>query len=78
MWKMLLNTRIYAGGFGSYLLAMDETTYNIVGSSYPGNRAQDVKNPSLGWMIVFAFVVSFLGIFSLVPLRKVRQHLENL
>lgn len=50
---------------------MDETTYNLVGSSYPGNRAQDVKNPSLGWMTAFAFIVSFLGIFSLVPLRKI-------
>eukprot|EP00258_Populus_trichocarpa_P029172 XP_024445191.1 probable metal-nicotianamine transporter YSL7 [Populus trichocarpa] len=29
------------------------------------------KNPSLSWMIGFLFVVSFLGLFSVVPLRKI-------
>ncbi|XXG49826.1 hypothetical protein AAC387_Pa02g3891 [Persea americana] len=61
----------FSGGFGSYMLAMDEKTYKLIGVDYPGNRAEDVKNPSLGWMIGFMFVVSFLGLFSLVPLRKV-------
>ncbi|KAG9445905.1 hypothetical protein H6P81_012033 [Aristolochia fimbriata] len=61
----------FSGGFGSSLLGMDEKTYNLIGADYPGNRAQDIKNPSLGWMISFMFVVSFLGLFSLVPLRKV-------
>ena len=60
-----------AGGFGSYILAMDQKTYELIGPDYPGNRAVDVKNPSLGWMIGFMFVVSFLGLFSLVALRKV-------
>lgn len=61
----------FSGGFGSYLLAMDERTYQLIGVDYPGNRAEDVLNPGLGWMIGFMFVVSFLGLFSLVPLRKV-------
>lgn len=61
----------FSGGFGSYLIAMDEKTYNLIGADYPGNRAEDVKNPGLWWMIGFLFVVSFLGLFSLVPLRKV-------
>ncbi|KDP41791.1 hypothetical protein JCGZ_26809 [Jatropha curcas] len=61
----------FSGGFGSYLLAMDEKTYKLIGADYPGNRAQDVKNPGLAWMIGFLFVVSFFGLFSLVPLRKV-------
>lgn len=61
----------FSGGFGSYMLAMDERTYQLIGTDYPGNRAEDVKNPGLGWMIGFLFVVSFLGLFSLVPLRKV-------
>ncbi|KAJ8566891.1 hypothetical protein K7X08_019099 [Anisodus acutangulus] len=61
----------FSGGFGSYLLAMDEKTYNLIGPDYPGNRAEDVKNPGLLWMMGFIFVVSFLGLFSLVPLRKV-------
>ncbi|KAK4754665.1 hypothetical protein SAY87_002769 [Trapa incisa] len=61
----------FSGGFGSYLIAMDERTYQLIGPDYPGNRAIDVINPGLGWMIGFLFVVSFLGLFSLVPLRKV-------
>ncbi|KAL6509158.1 putative metal-nicotianamine transporter ysl6 [Orobanche gracilis] len=55
----------------TYLLAMDEKTYKLIGEDYPGNRAEDVKNPRLLWMIGFMFVVSFLGLFSLVRLRKV-------
>jgi hypothetical protein len=66
-----------AGGFGSYLIAMDERTYELIGADYPGNRAEDVKNPGLVWMIGFLFVVSFLGLFSLVPLRKVADALLN-
>ncbi|XP_057983623.1 probable metal-nicotianamine transporter YSL6 [Malania oleifera] len=61
----------FSGGFGSYLLAMNERTYQLIGTDYSGNRAEDVKNPALGWMIGFLFVVSFLGLFSLVPLRKI-------
>ncbi|XP_021727503.1 probable metal-nicotianamine transporter YSL6 [Chenopodium quinoa] len=61
----------FSGGFGSYLIAMDEKTYNLIGPDYPGNRAEDVINPGLWWMMGFLFVVSFLGLFSLVPLRKV-------
>ncbi|CAI9766709.1 unnamed protein product [Fraxinus pennsylvanica] len=61
----------FSGGFGSYLLSMDEKTYKLIGEDYPGNRAEDVKNPGLLWMMGFIFVVSFLGLFSLVPLRKV-------
>ncbi|KAI9083964.1 hypothetical protein K1719_033960 [Acacia pycnantha] len=61
----------FSGGFGSSLIAMDERTYQLIGPDYPGNRAEDVINPGLLWMIGFTFVVSFLGLFSLVPLRKV-------
>jgi hypothetical protein len=56
------------------MLAMDQKTYELIGPDNPGNRAEDVKNPSLGWMIGFMFVVSFLGLFSLVALRKVLTH----
>ncbi|MBA0812398.1 hypothetical protein Gohar_026369 [Gossypium harknessii] len=61
----------FSGGFGSYMIAMDERTYKLIGADYPGNRAEDIKNPGLGWMTGFLFVVSFLGLFSLTPLRKV-------
>uniref|UniRef100_J3N9N6 Uncharacterized protein n=1 Tax=Oryza brachyantha TaxID=4533 RepID=J3N9N6_ORYBR len=43
-------------GFGSYLLAM---------------MVDGTKNPRLGWMISFLFLVSFAGLFVLVPFRKV-------
>lgn len=61
----------FSGGFGSYILSMNQKTYELIGRDYPGNRPEDVKDPSLGWMIAFMFVVSFLGLFSLVALRKV-------
>ncbi|KAK1359361.1 hypothetical protein POM88_043835 [Heracleum sosnowskyi] len=54
-----------------HLLSLDDTTYKLIGVDYPGNRAEDVKNPGLLWMTGFLFVVSFIGLFSLVPLRKV-------
>lgn len=62
---------VVAGGFGHYILAMSPKTYDILGPNYPGNRAEDVKDPALGWIIGFLFAVSFVGLFSLVPLRKV-------
>jgi hypothetical protein len=61
----------FAGGFGSYLLGMNGKSYARLGPDYPGNRAEDVKDPSMGWMTAYLFTVSFLGIFSLVPLRQV-------
>lgn len=33
--------------------------------------SKDYKNPAVGWMMGFLFVVSFLGLFSVLPLRKV-------
>ncbi len=70
---------LFRGGFGSYLLGMDQKTHDLVVSTsassgapvteFPGNQL--VKNPALGWMIGFVITVSFLGIFSIVALRKV-------
>lgn len=55
------------GGFGSYILAMSSKI------AHRGDKGfqHDIKDPRLGWMIGFLFVVSFLGLFSVVPLRKV-------
>ncbi|OVA12107.1 Oligopeptide transporter [Macleaya cordata] len=58
----------FSGGFGSYLFGMSEV---IAKQTTESNSAQNTKNPSLGWMIGFLFVVSFLGLFSVVPLRKI-------
>ncbi|KAK2386476.1 putative metal-nicotianamine transporter YSL7 [Trifolium repens] len=58
----------FSGGFGSYLFAMSPT----VAKQLPEEAgAMNVKSPGLGWMIAFLFVVSFLGLFSVVPLRKI-------
>ncbi|XP_058097913.1 probable metal-nicotianamine transporter YSL7 [Magnolia sinica] len=58
----------FSGGFGSYIFGMSET---IASQSGDGNKPVNIKNPSLGWMIGFLFVVSFLGLFSVLPLRKI-------
>ncbi|KAI3407944.1 uncharacterized protein J3R85_020613, partial [Psidium guajava] len=58
----------FTGGFGSYLFAMSE---RVAGQSKDPQSTHDFKNPSLPWMIGFLFVVSFLGLFAVVPLRKI-------
>lgn len=64
----------FLGGFGSYLFGMSEI---IAKQSHEANAEQNTKNPSLVWMIAFLFVVSFLGLFSVVPLRKVHLVINN-
>ncbi|XP_062158324.1 probable metal-nicotianamine transporter YSL7 isoform X1 [Alnus glutinosa] len=55
----------FSGGFGSYLFGMSEEI------AKQSSNTLDFKNPSLVWMIGFLLVVSFLGLFSVVPLRKI-------
>ncbi|CAI9754572.1 unnamed protein product [Fraxinus pennsylvanica] len=57
----------FSGGFGSYLTGMSERVAKQLGEAKYG---LDYKNPEIGWMISFLFVVSFLGLFSVLPLRK--------
>ncbi|RCV33334.1 hypothetical protein SETIT_7G075900v2 [Setaria italica] len=61
----------FSGCSASYIFAMDRKTYELVGPDYPGNRPEDVRDPSLGWMISFLFLIALLGPFSIVILRKV-------
>ncbi|KAG0525472.1 hypothetical protein BDA96_06G059600 [Sorghum bicolor] len=61
----------FSGCSASYIFAMDRKTYELVGPDYPGNRAEDVRDPSLGWMISFLFLIALVGPFSIVLLRKV-------
>ncbi|WZY83968.1 hypothetical protein YC2023_030352 [Brassica napus] len=56
----------FSGGFGTYLFGMSERI-----AKQSGDASRGFKDPSLGWIIGFLFVVSFLGLFSVVPLRKI-------
>ncbi|RWR87651.1 metal-nicotianamine transporter YSL3-like protein [Cinnamomum micranthum f. kanehirae] len=59
------------GGFGSYLLGLNKKTYEMAGVDTEGNTPGSYKEPGIGWMTSFLFVVSFVGLLSLVPLRKI-------
>ncbi|KAK6250920.1 hypothetical protein SCA6_004925 [Theobroma cacao] len=59
------------GGFASYLLGLNRKTYEMSGVDTVGNSANAVKEPGFGWMTGFLFVVCFVGLFVLIPLRKV-------
>ncbi|XP_010551578.1 PREDICTED: probable metal-nicotianamine transporter YSL7 isoform X1 [Tarenaya hassleriana] len=59
----------FSGGFGSYLFGMSDVVAKQI--SPEPSPPMTIKNPQLGWMIGFLFVVSFIGLFSVVPLRKI-------
>ncbi|KAL1532074.1 Metal-nicotianamine transporter ysl3 [Salvia divinorum] len=60
----------YGGGFASYLLSLSRKIYEQVGVDTEGNSPTNLKEPGLDWMMGFLFVVSFVGLLALVPLRK--------
>lgn len=62
---------VLSGGFGSYLLGLNKKTYEQAGVDTEGNSSGSYKEPALDWMIGFLFVISFVGLLALVPLRKV-------
>jgi len=64
---------IMAGGFGFHVLGMSRKIYEQSGIGNPGNTTDNIKDPSLSWIIVFLFTVSFLGPLAVVPLRKVKK-----
>ncbi|KAH9707175.1 putative metal-nicotianamine transporter YSL7 [Citrus sinensis] len=57
----------FSSGTASYLLGMSTRVAALADS---GNTPANVKQLSLGWMFGFLFAVSFVGLFSIVPLRK--------
>lgn len=59
------------GGFASYLLGLNRKTYELSGVDTEGNSASAIKEPGFGWMTGFLFVVCFVGLFVLIPLRKI-------
>ncbi|XP_021286301.1 probable metal-nicotianamine transporter YSL7 [Herrania umbratica] len=58
----------FSGGTASYLLGMSPL---VASQGDGGNTPENVKKLSIGWMMGFLFVVSFVGLFSIVPLRKI-------
>ncbi|XP_047950663.1 metal-nicotianamine transporter YSL3-like isoform X3 [Salvia hispanica] len=60
------------GGFGSYLLGMNRKTFELSGGTTTvGNTPNSIKEPGIGWMTGFLFLVCFIGLFVLIPLRKI-------
>lgn len=59
------------GGFASYLLGLNKKTYELSGEHTEGNTLTSTKEPGFGWMICFLFLVCFVGLFVLIPLRKI-------
>ncbi|XP_044477068.1 metal-nicotianamine transporter YSL1-like [Mangifera indica] len=59
------------GGFASYLLGLNKKTYELSGVNTPGNSPRAVKEPALGWMTAYLSIVCFVGLFVLIPLRKI-------
>ncbi|RYR79352.1 hypothetical protein Ahy_A01g004178 [Arachis hypogaea] len=58
--EFMMEKIAWLGGFGSYLFGMSSI---IANQSPEAAAAADIKNPSLGWMIAFLFVVAFLASF---------------
>ncbi|KAI3515641.1 hypothetical protein L1887_14542 [Cichorium endivia] len=55
------------GGTASYLLGMSSL---VASQMETGNTPVNVKKLAPGWMIGYLFAVSFVGLFSIVPLRR--------
>ncbi|XP_057728597.1 metal-nicotianamine transporter YSL3-like isoform X1 [Arachis stenosperma] len=64
-------TLAVGGGFSSNLLALNRKTYELAGVDTYGNSPTSIKDPGFGWMSSFLFVASFVGLFALVPIRKI-------
>ncbi|XAR55185.1 hypothetical protein NMG60_11030608 [Bertholletia excelsa] len=58
------------GGFGTYLFGLSKKIYEQTGVDTAGNSPGSYKDPGIGWMSAFLFVVCFVGLFVLIPLRK--------
>ncbi|XP_071691285.1 probable metal-nicotianamine transporter YSL12 [Rutidosis leptorrhynchoides] len=57
----------FSSGTASYLLGMSS---KVASQLDVGNDPLNVKKLAPGWMIAYLFAVSFVGLFSIVPLRR--------
>uniref|UniRef100_A0A803LWR2 Uncharacterized protein n=1 Tax=Chenopodium quinoa TaxID=63459 RepID=A0A803LWR2_CHEQI len=60
-----------SGGYGAYLLALNKKTYELAGVNTPGNHPGSYMELKLGWVIGYNLIVCFVGLFVLIPLRKI-------
>uniref|UniRef100_A0A8I6Y1N5 Uncharacterized protein n=1 Tax=Hordeum vulgare subsp. vulgare TaxID=112509 RepID=A0A8I6Y1N5_HORVV len=60
----------FGGGFGSFLLGLDKKTYDLSGVNTSGNVLRSYKEPGISWMMGFLLAISFFGLLTLLPLRK--------
>ncbi|MCL7046753.1 hypothetical protein MKW94_015950 [Papaver nudicaule] len=58
----------FSSGYGSYILGMTKNIAEKAGGD--GDTANNVVTLHLGWMMGFLALVSFVGLFSILPLRK--------
>lgn len=73
----MLNLSVFLGGFGSYLLGLNKKTYELAGVSSQGNSPESFKEPGIGWMTGYLFLACFVGLFVLIPLRKVNSQFNS-
>jgi uncharacterized membrane protein (UPF0182 family) len=57
-----------SGGFGSFLLSMSSRE---AVETKAGQDDINISAPSLGKLIVFYLLISFVGLFAIIPMRKV-------
>ena len=60
-----------SGRLGSYLLVPNKKTYEYAEVSTAGNPPGSYKEPGIGWITGYLCAISFIGLFVLIPLRKV-------
>jgi hypothetical protein len=66
---MMRGMYVCAGGFTSYLLAMNESVAKAAGG---GTDGRNVYTLHTGKIVAFLFLVTFSSLFCTLPLRKVR------
>jgi hypothetical protein len=52
-------------------LGLNRKTYELSGVQTEGNPSTSIKEPGFGWMCGYLFLVCFVGLFVLIPIRKV-------
>ncbi|PAN03627.1 hypothetical protein PAHAL_1G011500 [Panicum hallii] len=60
-------TMVSSGGFGSFLLSMSSRE---AVETKAGQDDINISAPSLGKLIVFYLLISFVGLFAIIPMRK--------